>query len=104
MNFTINALLSLSIGIAAIIGWVRFRKIDPAFVPFLWLIWLGLANEVISIMLMKSGFSNVIPYNLFNLCQAILITWQFRRWEFFTHAAPYFILQGCFILSWSIEV
>ncbi|MEI9912223.1 MAG: hypothetical protein WDO71_22775 [Bacteroidota bacterium] len=91
MSFSLNALFTLSIGIGAIISWVRYKKTDPAFVPFMWLLTTGLLNEIISISIMKAGYSNALNYNLYTLAESLLITWQFRRWDFLTHGGGYII-------------
>lgn len=93
MSFWLNALFSLSVGIGVIIGWVRFRRTDPAFLPFLLLLSLGLVNELLSMYLMYSGKSNAINYNLFALGEALLVLWQFSRWGLFEgHRAVYIFL------------
>lgn len=104
MNFELNALFSLSIGIGATIGWIRIRKTDPAFLPFLVFLWLGLVNEITSILLLKSGYSNALNYNIFSLAEALLLTWQFRRWRLFEKQTQlYYLLQSVFITGWVIE-
>ncbi len=104
MSFSLNALFSLSIGIGAIISWVRYKKTDPAFVPFMWLLTTGLLNEIISISIMKAGYSNALNYNLYTLAESLLITWQFRRWGLFNPWRwLYYSLQTLYIAGWSLE-
>ncbi|HYM94353.1 MAG TPA: hypothetical protein VET23_09465 [Chitinophagaceae bacterium] len=104
MYFELNALFSLSISIGAIIGLVKARKADPAYFPFLWLLWAGLLNEIVSILILKSGFSNAINYNIYSLAEAILITWQFKMWRLFErHQTFYKIVQALFVTGWTIE-
>jgi hypothetical protein len=103
MNVLTGALFSLSICIGAIIGWIRFKKIDPAFFPFIFLIWIGVGNEVISLILMYHGYPNVVNFNLFALTEALFISWQFFRWNLFKHKWVLFILQLAFISFFLIE-
>lgn len=104
MYFELNAIYSLSIAIGAIIGWVRWKKTDPAFSPFLWLLWLGLSNEIISLSIMNAGFSNAINYNLFCLAEFLLISLQFKRWELFKDSNKLFwALQFLFVGFWIVE-
>lgn len=104
MYFELNAVFSLSIVIGAVIGWMRFRKIDPAFLPFLLLLWLGFINEIISLSIMEAGFSNAINYNVFTLVEALLITWQFKKWKLLEgQERVYYFLQFAFITGWIIE-
>ena len=104
MYFELNAVFSLSIVIGAVIGWMRFRKIDPAFLPFLLLLWLGFINEIISLSIMEAGFSNAINYNVFTLVEALLITWQFKKWKLLEgQERVYYFLQFAFITGWIID-
>lgn len=104
MSFTLNAIFSLSIGFSVLIGWIRFRKTDPAFLPFLILVSIAFINEVTGIVLALNHYSNIISFNSFQLIESILLTWQFLKWGFFErHQRRYYALQSFFIVSWVIE-
>lgn len=103
MSFYLNAAFSLSIGIAAIIGWVRIKKTDPAFFPFLLLMGAGLVNETVSLSLANMGYTNAIPFNVYSLVAAMLIGWQFMRWGLFKKKEWYFAMQSIFLVSWIVE-
>ncbi|HEX7905833.1 MAG TPA: hypothetical protein VF487_18305 [Chitinophagaceae bacterium] len=104
MSFSLNALFSLSIGIGAIICWVRYKRTDPAFVPFIWLLSFGLLNEITSISIMHAGHSNAINYNLFALIESLLVTWQFRRWGLFNQQLKlYYFLQLLYPVALGVE-
>ena len=105
MTFELNAALSLSVSIGAILGWVRVKKTDPAFLPFLILIWLGFTNEVLSIILMKAGYSNAVFYNIFSLLEALIVNWQFRRWGLYKdNKLPFYLMQFLFFTGWITEI
>jgi hypothetical protein len=104
MNFDLNAVFSLSVGIGAVIGWIRFKKIDPAFFPFLLLMWVALLQETLSIILSREGYSNALNYNIYSLAEALLLTWQFRRWGLFRgKEIIYPLLQWSYAGAWVIE-
>lgn len=104
MSFSLNVIFSLTIGIGAIISWIRFNKTDPAFFPFTLLLTTGLINEIAGIWLVYLGYSNAICYNLFLLAESLLITWQFRKWGLFDNKATnYYFLQSAYICGWTIE-
>ena len=90
--------------IPAIIGWVRFQKISPAFLPFLILTWVGAVNELLNFTLVI-GFKqyNIINTNLYQLTEALLILWQFRRWRLFPSDRAYLSLFVSFVLFFIIE-
>lgn len=101
MFFDLNALFSLSVGAGAIAGWIRYKKTDPAYRPFILLLWAGLANELLSIVLIFRGYSNAFNYNLFVLVEAVLITRQFASWGLFGQRTTIpLLLQTCFIVLW----
>ena len=107
MNKAIGDIFTLSIAIAAIIGWIRFKKINPAYYPFLFLIWIGLINELISIAIIYivKGNSTALNNNLYSLLESLIITWQFKKWKLFHQASKLFLgIIIVFILLWGIEV
>ena len=94
MSYELNAIISLTIGIGPIIGWVRFHKIDPAFLPFLLLLTIGFLNEVVSIILMKYGYTNIINFNSFKIIESVLLLWQFKNWKLFLCLVVFFSRLG----------
>ena len=80
MSFLINAFSSLSIVIAAIIGAWRYSAIHRIFRPFIYCVWLGLFNELLSLVLIYSNNSNIVNSNIYVLAESWLITWQFYEW------------------------
>jgi len=105
MTFELSAAFSLSVGIAAIISWVRLKKTDSAYLPFFIWLWIGFLSEVISILLMIRGYSNTALYNFFSLFEAIIITWQFKRWRLFgNNNLIYYCCQLLYILSFCAEI
>jgi hypothetical protein len=101
MSFIANAIFSLSIAIGGLIGLIRARKTDHDFLPFLILLWLGCLNEILSIVIISRGISNVVLYNTFTLVESLLICWQFRKWGLFNdRVAWYFFLQCLVVGTW----
>lgn len=81
MNVATSAIFSLSIVLAAIIGKARFQQINPVFFPFIYLVWAGLLNEILSLMLMYNGRSNILNYNVYALVEVLIVCQQFYRWK-----------------------
>lgn len=104
MSFELNAAFSLSIVVSVIIGWVRFSRTDPAFLPILLYLTIGFINEAIGTILAYQGYTNVISYNLFGLVESVLLTWQFLKWGLFgKNKRYYYLLQLSFFLLWMAE-
>ena len=105
MSFELNAAFSLSVGIGALISWMRFKKADPAYLPFFIWLWVGFITEIASIFIMKRGYSNAAIYNLFSLLEAIVILWQFKRWGLFgSKAKLFYLLVFVFLMAWFAEI
>src|SRR5258705_13592871 len=100
----IGLLSSFSLAIGAIIGLVRLKKIDQAFIPFIILMWLGLINEIISQSVVNHGLSNAINTNVYSLFEAILITIFFKKLDLFQNVKKWFaIILILFIGVWLVE-
>jgi hypothetical protein len=78
MNFNLIVILSFSIAVPAIAGWVRFSTIRPAFYPFIFLLTCGLVNETTSFVVTRNGGSNAINSNIYALVEGVLITVFFQ--------------------------
>ncbi len=104
MNHTLEEFFSFSIAIAAIIGGIRIRKINPAYYPFLFVIWLALLNEIISYLLIHNGHSNAVNTNIYALAESLLLTWQFKNWNTLGRSKILFvIIVSIFVLFWIVE-
>ncbi len=104
MNQYIIAIISFSIIIAGVVGLIRFNKINSDYYPFLFFLWLGLINEIISFYLIKHHSSNAINNNIFYLIESLLIAYQFRNWHLFKKGKNiYYLTLILFFLSWIAE-
>ena len=104
MNSTLIVIFSFSIAIGAIIGWIRFQKINPAYYPFLYFIWIGFLNEIISYIITHKGYSSAINNNIYVLAESLLIAWQFKNWGLFQRPKYLFIaILFSFAFFWIIE-
>ena len=104
-DYSITVISGFTIVIAAIIGWIRFKKINPAYFPFLYFIWLGLLNEIISFILIKNNQRNTVNNNIYVLAEAVLIAWQFKKWKIFERLRFLFpTILFLFSISWIIEI
>lgn len=104
MGHTVVAIMSFSIVFAAIIGLVRFKKIDQSYYPFIYIIWLGLANEILSFFLIRTRFSNAVNSNIYVLLEAVLLLWFFQAQSLFKKARYLLLILVIFyILTWAGE-
>lgn len=73
--------INYSILIAAIIGIIRFKSIIRDYYPFIFMIWLGVLNETLSLIFIFTVGSNTFNSNVFVLLECLLILYQFYRWN-----------------------
>lgn len=79
--FTIDIILNYSIVIAVVIGVIRFKSVLKTFYPFIIFLWIGLANEVLSLLLIKKINTNAVNSNIYVCIEFIILLWQFYKWN-----------------------
>jgi hypothetical protein len=94
-----------SIIIPAIVGWIRFHRISPAYFPSLFYIWLGTFNELLSFFIVNILYQyNIFNFNLFLLAEALLISWQLSKWGLYSHNKKVLNFIYCFFcVLWLLE-
>ena len=104
MLYSILSSLSFSIYIAGIIGVVRFKKINQQYYPFLYCIWLGCLNEIISITLANNFYNSSTSNNIYILVESILLIFFFKNLGLFnSRKIIYYLIIAGFICEWFIE-
>nr|WP_294908755.1 hypothetical protein [uncultured Lacibacter sp.] len=103
MDFETHVLFSFTAGIAALIGWIRIRKTDPAFLFFTILLTVGFITELISLYVMLKNKSNMLNYNLFMLAESLLVTQLFYRLGLYGSKRRCRLLQLLYVLLWAGE-
>jgi len=104
MNVTLSEIFALSIVIAGLIGFVRFKHIEQSFYPFVVLIWIGSVNEILSVVLLSFKFHTLVNNNIYVLCESLTILWFFKKVDIiFSNKTIYLLLWLSFILFWVTE-
>jgi hypothetical protein len=103
MGYFWMVIMSLSVLPASVAGVAKYRQIDPRYYPLVLMMWLGLANELLSYFLISKGFSNIVNVNIYLLAEALLILWQFKNWEFGMSSRSYGFVGGGLIFLWATE-
>lgn len=73
--------LNLLIALPAFAAIARARYTVRAFRPFYVLLWIGLANELLSFALVYRYATNAVSGNIYVLLEYFLLLAQFYRWE-----------------------
>lgn len=97
MAFSI--ICSHSILIASVIAIFRIKVVIKDFYPFLFLLWLGLLNETISLAFLYTRHANAVNSNIFGLLEFLLILYQFYRWNY-SEPVKYFIIAFAGLTVW----
>jgi hypothetical protein len=104
MNYTLAQIFGFSIAFPAIVGLVRYPKIKQVYFPFILLLWIGLANEILSIIIVKQGNSNAINNNIYVLLESIFLLLLFRNFGVFSRSKKVFwIILILFTGFWIAE-
>jgi len=80
-NYWLRIVFNYSIIIAAIIAIFRFKTIMADYYPFIFFIWLGLFNEILSLLLIYNYQSNTVNSNIYVLMEYLVLLWQFYKWS-----------------------
>lgn len=80
-DFTTIIILNHSIIIAAVIGIFRFKAVIRDYYPFLFIVWLALTNESLSLVMIYTIGNNTVNSNIYVLLEYGLILFQFYKWN-----------------------
>ena len=104
MSYAWFLALSCSIFVAAGIGWVRYKHIGPAFHPFIYCVWIGAVNEIISITTKQTGIQVDVNNNIYVLLEALLLLGQLKIWGALGHRHHYWLLLLASVITiWIME-
>lgn len=84
-NFSLGIILNFLVLMPALLGAARSRQVIKGHLPFLYLMWLGLLNEILSVVMIYQFRSNAVNANAFVLMEYLLIIFQFYKWNNSNH-------------------
>lgn len=71
--------MHLLIFLPGIISLIRWKEMESTFRPFVFLIWIGCATEVIATYQISLGQTTVILHNIYFLLESFCILWFFNK-------------------------
>jgi hypothetical protein len=80
-HYVLMTLFNFSIIIAAIIALFRFKAIVADYYPFIFFIWLGFLNELLSFLVVYNYRVNTINSNIYVLLEYLILLFQFYKWN-----------------------
>lgn len=103
MNYYLVVMFSFSILLSGIIGLFRFSKIQRSYYPFLFFVWLGSLNEILSFVIVQNGWKSIVNNNVYVLLEALLIIHFFKVNQFLKK--PVALLVSILVFAgWVTEV
>jgi len=97
-------LFSLTVAFPAIVGIIRYRKMERSYFPFLIYIIISLLNELLVKFALKSFNARNLDWQLFNLFEAVILVTQFYYWRVFSRFKQGFIIVLTILIGvWFIE-
>lgn len=104
LSLTTVFILSFSILIGGVIAAFRFSQIQTGYRPFIYLIWVGCINEIISFFLIINHQYNIVNSIIYGLCEAFLLLWFFYNLGIFNRKKIlFYLLVILFLALWIVE-
>jgi hypothetical protein len=94
-----------AIVVPCLVGVFRYTQIPMQFKPLVYLLWLGLATEVLALISVKMFRNNMAVYNSYMLFDFLMMVWLFYRWGAFGRL-PKWVLYGVaslYIVVWVFD-
>jgi len=103
-SYSTAVVFGFSILISGIIGILRFNQIRDTYRPFIYLIWIGCFNEMLSLYLALNHHYTIVNSIIYSLCESILLLWFFKKLGLFKRKHSFNLLAVLFVTIWLIEV
>lgn len=103
MNFYLISVFGGFVLISGIIALINFSKIGSRYYPFIFCLWLGAINEILSFTLSMNGFQTLLNSNIYVLLEAILLCLYFFGASVINSPRALTTLLSSLILVWCIE-
>lgn len=104
-SYQLMFISSFSVLIPLSFSLINFKQINQLFYPFISLIFLNFINETIAwVMLIKMIEGLRYLYNVYFLCEALIILWQFKVWGLFTYKKYlFYLIAVLYLLVWTLD-
>jgi hypothetical protein len=104
MSHALRLVFSYSILLAAVVGFIRYRKVTPEDRPFFFIVWTALISEILGEIFTSTIHSTSVNNNIYVLVEALLYTWLFYRWGSLSQSKQKLRwLQGFIIVVWVLD-
>jgi hypothetical protein len=104
LNYYTIVAISFSILFPGILALVKFNQTQNVYKPFIYLTWIGCANEIISTY-SAFRFHNNVPNNIiYTFTESLFLLWFFERLDIFRGRKHFlYFLIILFVVAWFVE-
>lgn len=104
MSFYTAVVLGFVIFVPALLAFLRFKQIHCSYYPFIYLLWIGSLNELITFLLLMNHLPNAVSSNIYVLVESLLIVSFFRNYQVLRgHDKVYKALLVLITSTWLFE-
>lgn len=103
MNFYIVSAISFSIFLPGVLAAIWFKKIGRVFYPFIFCLFIGCANEVLSFLLGWYHHSTFVNNNIYVLIEAMLLSWFFYEIKTIENKKVFIAITSSLVIAWMLE-
>jgi len=103
MNFYLVTAFTFSIFLPGVAAIFLFRRIEKTYHPFIFCLWIGCLNEVLSFYLVMNGHQSLVNNNIYVLIEALLLTSFFKSAGVITQNTRYLLIVLSILLCWTFE-
>ena len=103
MGYILNTALLSTIVFPAVAGLVRYKKVNRAYHPFIYLMWAGFFNEIASKLTEHYFRTNSYNSNTYCLLEVLLVLYMFWEWRLFAKKATPIVIGIVMCAVWIIE-
>lgn len=83
LNYYTIVAMAFSIFIPGILAILKFDNIRNVYRPFIYLIWVGCANEVVSLYCAFRFHNNIANNIIYNFIESLFLLWFFKKLDIF---------------------
>ncbi len=101
--FSLVVVLSFSIALPVVAGWIKYRKLTGDYRFFIWMMSAALCNETISLISIFTVGNNYVNYNLYLLFGGVTTCYLLGLWRLSFSRKILFVWSLIIVLSWLLE-
>ncbi len=104
IKLSLAQIFNLALALPAVIGLARWRKLEPAYHYFVAILWIGLINEITSILTAKYFRNNAVNNNIYVLVESIgILVFLYSLGARQSDRRKFLVTGGALVVFWIVE-